>query len=126
MKSNVIVASTLAALTVGGLVEEALVSAESAETHCAAPTSCTERPMAVEPCLPDMPEHNAAHGPAVQLIETNGPATTSSLPPWIDDGIMPRRHHIPWWPRTQVDDEAWLLNAVRFGQIPTALRAIID
>jgi hypothetical protein len=130
MKSNVVVASTLAALTAGGLVGEAIVSAESAETHCATP-ACTEHPAAVEPWSPDMPEHeNAAHAPAVQLDQTNGPATTNSSPPFfggIDNEMMSRRHRIPWRPRIQVDDEGWLYSAtqdVRSGQTAIALRAI--
>jgi hypothetical protein len=115
MKSNVIVASTLAVLTAGGLVGEAVISAESAETHCAAPTSCTERPAAVEPWSPDMPEHdNAALAPTVQLVETSGAASASSLPPggWLDDTAVLRRH---WLPQRRAavysDDEGWLAYA---------------
>lgn len=95
MKSNVIVASTLAALTAAGLLGEAMISAESAETHCTAPTSCTERPAAVEPWSPDIPEHDdAALAPTIQRVETSGgPASASSLPlgGWFDDTALLRR-----------------------------------
>jgi hypothetical protein len=107
MKSNVMVASTLAALTAGGLVGEAVISAESAETHCAAPTSCTERPVAVETWSPDMPEHgNATHAPTAQIVETGGTAT-EALPPYVEDTSAPLPHRWPRRPMTQAD-ESWL------------------
>jgi len=90
-----------------------------------------ERPAAVEPWSLDMPDHdNAALAPTMQLVETSWAASASSLPPfgWTDDGVMPRRRHIAWRPRTQADDEGWLPYAatqgVGSGQTPIALRAI--
>jgi hypothetical protein len=111
MKGKVIVASTLAALTAGGLVGEAVVSAESAETQCEAPISCAERPPALEAWLPDMPEHgNAAHAPTTQLVETSGATSASSLPPlFVEDTTAPLHpHRLPWRPMTQAEDDGWL------------------
>lgn len=108
MKGNVIVASTLAALTAGGLVGEAVVSAESAETQCEARISCAERPPALESWSPDLPEHgNAAHAPTTQLAETSGATSAGSLPPFVEDTTAPL-HHLPWRPMTQAEDEGWL------------------
>jgi hypothetical protein len=79
-----------------------------------------------------MPEHdNAALAPTMQLVETSGAASASSLPPggWLDDTAVLRRH---WLPQRRAavypDDEGWLAYAatqgVRSGETPIALRGI--
>jgi hypothetical protein len=128
IKSNVVVASTLTALTIGGVIGEAVVSAESAETHCEAPVplaanqlgnkTCAERPVVLEAWSPDMPEYdNAAHAPPAQLDEISGTAPTNSLPFFggIDDTSALRRHHAA--PRhatvfTGDDSAGWLHAAI--------------
>lgn len=77
MKRKVKRATALAALTVAGLVSETVVSADSAETHCSAATSCSERPLATEPWSPDAPEHeNAANFPVFAEIRATNSFTS--------------------------------------------------
>jgi hypothetical protein len=70
MKKVAVAAAALATLTGGGLVGEAVISAGSAESHCTAPTSCTERPPVEPPWSPDNPEpHNGADLRPITQIE---------------------------------------------------------
>jgi hypothetical protein len=122
MKSNAIVASSLAVLTAGGLVGETVVSADSADTQCEA-RACSERPLAIETWSPDMPENeNAAHAPPAQLDEINGEVSTNSVPFFggIDDTTVTRRHRPRWHPAVQPDDSAaWIHVAIMQAQPAT-------